>query len=105
MSTNLVVFLQPLPGESFRLRQCQKKTPVQENRPEDAVEALDKMDLPRAYWINIVGTSRMFQEPFLHLASHNLTTVVTAQAIRCSPKRGQRLQRPDNVNPTQRTPA
>ena len=105
MWTSLVVLVQPLLGESFGLRQCQKTPAVQESCSEDAVEALDKWNLPRAYRINIVGANRMLQEPFLHLASHNLTTVVTAQAIRCSPNAGQRLQRPDDVKSTQRTPA
>ena len=105
MWTDLIVFLQPLPGESFRLRQCQKTPTVQQSRSEDAVEALDKWILSRAPWINIVGANPMLQEPFLHLMSHKLTTVVTAQTIRCSPNGEQRLQRPDDVKSSQRTPA
>ena len=42
MWTDFIVLLQPLPGESFRLRQFQISPAVQENRSEDAVEALDK---------------------------------------------------------------
>ena len=41
----------------------------------------------------------MFQEPFLYLADLKLTTVVTAQAIRCSPNGEQRLQRPAIFRP------
>ena len=79
------------------------KTPaVQESRSEDAVEALDKWILPRASQINIVSANPMVQEPFLHLASHKLTAVVTAQAIRCSPNGVPRLQRPDDVESSQR---
>ena len=82
------------------------KTPaVQESRSEDAVEALDKWILPRASRINIVGANPMLQEPFLYLANHKLTTVVTAQANCCSPNGEQRLQRPDDVKSSQRTPA
>ena len=82
MWTDFFVFLQPLPGESFRLRQCQKTPAVQESHSEDAVEALNKWMLPWASRINIVSANPMLQEPFLHLAGHKLTTVVTAQAIR-----------------------
>ena len=85
MWTDFIVLLQSLPGESFRLRQCQKTPAVQESRSEDAVEALEKWILPRASWINIGGANPMIQEPFLHLANRKLSTVVTAQAVRCSP--------------------
>ena len=74
---NLIGLLQPLPSQSFRLRQCQKTPAFQESRSEDAVETLDKWILPRAFWINIVGANPMLQEPFLHLVSHKLTTVVS----------------------------
>ena len=97
MWTGLIVLLQPLPGESFRLRRCQKSPAVQESRSEDAVEALEKWILPSASWINTVGANPMVQEPFLHLASHKLTTVVTAEAIRCSPNGEHWLQRPDDT--------
>ena len=63
-----IILLQPLPGESLRLRQCQIKPAVQESRSEDAVEALDIWILPRASWVNIVDASPTVQEPFLHLA-------------------------------------
>ena len=49
-----------------------KKPAVQESRSKDAVETLDKWTFPRASWINIVGANPMLQEPFLHLAGHNL---------------------------------
>ena len=76
-----------------------KNTPaVQESRSENVVEALNNLILPRASWINMVGANPMLQEPFLHLARHKLTTVVTVQAIRCSPNGKQRLQRPDEPN-------
>ena len=52
-----------------------------------------------------MNSNSMLQEQFLHLATHKLTTVVTAQAIRCSPNQEQRLQRPDDVKSSQRTPA
>ena len=38
---------QPLPDESFRLRQWQITSAVHESRSEDAVEALDKLIMPR----------------------------------------------------------
>ena len=47
MRTDLIVLLQPLSGKSFRLRQCQKTPVVQDSRSEDAVEALEKMDIAR----------------------------------------------------------
>ena len=105
MRADLIVLLQPLLGESFRLRQLQITPTVQESRSEDAVEAPDEWILPRASRINLVSANPMLQEPFLHLAGHKLTTVVTAQAIRCSPNGEQRLQRPDDVKPSKRTPA
>ena len=92
-------------GEGFRLRQWQKTLAVQESRSEDAVEALDKWILPRAYWFNLVGANPVVQEPFLHLASYKLTTVDTVQAIRCSLNEEPRLQRPDDVKSSQRIPA
>ena len=104
MWTDFIVLLQPLPGESFRLRQCQNTPAVHESRSEDAVDALDKWILPSASRINIVGANPMLQEPFLHLVGHKLTTVATAQAIRCSPNGEQRLQRPDDVKSSPRTP-
>ena len=105
MWTNLIVLLQSLPGEGFRLRRSQKTPAVQKSRSEDAVEALNKWILLRASRINIVSANPMLQEPFLHLAGHKLTTVVTAQAIRRSPNREQRLQRPDDLQSSQRMPA
>ena len=50
MWTDLIVLLQPLPGESFRLRKCQETPAVQESRSEDAVEALNEWIL---LWIRI----------------------------------------------------
>ena len=41
MWTVFIVILEPLPGESCRLRQCQETPAVQESRTENAVEALD----------------------------------------------------------------
>ena len=105
MWAGLIVLLQPLPDEGFRLRQCQKSPAVQESRSEDAVEALNKWILPSASRTNIVGANPILQEPFFHMASHKHTIVVTAQAIRCSPNGEQRLQRPDDVKSSQRTPA
>ena len=105
MWTDFNVLLQPLSGESFLLRQCQKTSAVRESCSEDAVEALDKWILPRVSWINIVGTNPMVQEPFLNLASHKLATIVTAQAIRCSSNGEQCLQCPDDVKSSQRLPA
>ena len=61
---DFIVLLQPLLGKSFRLRQCQKTPVIQENRSEDAVEALDIWILPRDSWINIVVANPMVQEPF-----------------------------------------
>ena len=92
-------------AESFHLRQCPKTPAPQESRSEDAVEALGKWILLRGLQINIVGANPMLQELFLHLAGQKHTTVVSALTIRCSPNGEQRLQRPDDVISSQRTPA
>ena len=102
---NLIGLLQPLPSQSFRLRQCQKTPAFQESRFKYAVETLDKWILPKASRINIVSTNSMVQEPILHLVSHKLTTVVSSHAIRCSSNGEQRLRRTGDVKSGQRTPA
>ena len=33
-----IILLQPLSGENFRLRQCQKTSAVQDSRSEDTIE-------------------------------------------------------------------
>ena len=56
MWTDLIVILQPLPGEHLRLRQCQNTPAVQESHYEDAVEVLDKLIL-RSTWLLIMAHS------------------------------------------------
>ena len=66
---------------------------------------LSIMDFAQDFLDQYSSANPMDQEPFLHLADHKLTTIVNAQATRCSPIGEQRLQRPDDVKSSQRTPA